>query len=316
MAPPSHARSHFLALPAELRVMIYKFALSYEDGLFSDNYPRFYVQRKDTFLKMTPNALKLVCRQFRDDTKGILLRVNDTMTFRSCVQGNVEERFADHISDRQRLVSTAQGDAPPYGFQTMIRFMPILRTPICRNLKRVNISLESITTKDHHTLVSQLVDRFVEPTFRHLEAFCKRSPHVRVFLLCRHCPGSMAKQQQSHRNLATVMDQLRGLNFLNSPIPVVFLGGTPLTLAERIATTKAHFATTLTVLRFRLEGFIRQLPRNLRVSLSAEPERKCFGGHPPTFSHCPFCLVERCSAHVCKCVPQLAALQKMFPNGC
>jgi hypothetical protein len=309
MAPPSHTRSHLLALPAELRVMIYKFALNYEDGLFSDDYPRFYVQRKGTSSKMTPNALKLVCRQLRGETKGILLRVNDTMTFRSyVVRGTLFDVFL-HTSDRQRLVSTAQGDAPPYGFQTMIRFMPILRMPICRNLKRVNISLESITTKGHHTLVSQLVDCFVGPTFRHLEAFCKRSPHVRVFLLCRHCPGSMAKQRQSHRHLAAVMDQLRGLNFLSSPIPLALLGSTPLTLAERIA-------ATLTVLRFWLEGFTRQLPWNLRVSLSAEPERKCFGGHPPTFSHCPFCLVERCSAHVCKCVPQLAALQKMFSNGC
>jgi hypothetical protein len=241
---------HSLDLPAEIRDIIYKFALRYDDGLMGEAYPSFCVYRKRSLLKMATNLLKLVCRQTRHETKGILLQVHDTFTFKTDVIRDMLYHMSRHplaAATWPRLVLTTDGSAPLYGFRTIGRFIDVLRAPVGRNLKRVNISLEIITTKDKTKIRDQLLDLFVQPKFAYLESYCQQNSGIRVHILCHHCPGSVAKKRESHRSLAAVMRQLRG-NYLRGP--QVFLMDHILALPirhEHIADYNTHFAAFLPV---------------------------------------------------------------------
>tara|TARA_R110002003_G_scaffold104_31_gene8470 strand:- start:3385 stop:4266 length:882 start_codon:yes stop_codon:yes gene_type:complete len=83
---PTSIRCRFFELPAELRDAIYRYALSYDNGLITAPHPRstptlFVNNEKIGPCNKDPKLLRYVCRQIFQETKGIMLKVN-TITFK------------------------------------------------------------------------------------------------------------------------------------------------------------------------------------------------------------------------------------------
>ncbi|KAH7378217.1 hypothetical protein BKA66DRAFT_571648 [Pyrenochaeta sp. MPI-SDFR-AT-0127] len=78
--------STLLGLPRELRDIIYQYSLSYDEGLIIEvncstkksHVPQMNIQgRHNQYLTQTPaNFLKLVCKQTREETRGVILKTN------------------------------------------------------------------------------------------------------------------------------------------------------------------------------------------------------------------------------------------------
>lgn len=92
----SGSRCLFLDLPAELRAMIYEYALTEKDGLIMDSSYRYSAHTASQ--KCDANQLKLVCKQLHAETRGLGLLYN-SLTIQDSIHrvwfGNFR-RFADH----------------------------------------------------------------------------------------------------------------------------------------------------------------------------------------------------------------------------
>jgi len=108
-APPS-APNRLLALPRELRDIIYEYALTEDNGLLlferrtlGEPYSpqRIFEGRRPTDPDVESNRLKYVCRQLYHETKGLGLKLND-LAMHSRRQVEAFVAFLDTCSDSQQ----------------------------------------------------------------------------------------------------------------------------------------------------------------------------------------------------------------------
>jgi hypothetical protein len=87
---PKISRCRLLELPRELRDEIYKFALTYEEGLRVTKNMKLFPAKLRPNAKgqggaalVEANTIELTCRQIYTETGGLTMRLNDTFTFKS-----------------------------------------------------------------------------------------------------------------------------------------------------------------------------------------------------------------------------------------
>ncbi|KAI4680747.1 uncharacterized protein J4E84_007887 [Alternaria hordeiaustralica] len=134
-APPS-APNYLLALPRELRDIIYEYALTEDNGLLlferrtlGEPYSsrRIFEGRRPTDPDVESNRLKYVCRQLYHETKGLGLKLNVlAMQSKRQVEGFVAHMHANHavVPGNLRQITVRINDDRVNPIPSHIRMFP------------------------------------------------------------------------------------------------------------------------------------------------------------------------------------------------
>lgn len=180
----------FLELPKELRDMIYEFALTFPDGLFYQTDKKIFSTSQKS--KKHFNRLKLVCRQFYEETRNMGLKNNELIfpfTPRSPLRASqLCIQFLDALPQKRlqsiRRITVMERPQPAPEIEGLMDLEAVLRlrtfcathTRISIVIRLVRLSPASLTLQNfnyhgfllmelNHKLGS-LPDDFNDPTFR------------------------------------------------------------------------------------------------------------------------------------------------------
>ncbi|KAF1916056.1 hypothetical protein BDU57DRAFT_213727 [Ampelomyces quisqualis] len=287
--------SPFLNLPAELRQIIFEKVFRYDNGLLVDFYPNLRVVDEGSLSLLDPNKLKYVNWQLHAETKGVLLRVNDTLSF-----GELDTAvyYARGGMQKARLDGPmANSDRALYLFA---HFADILKSPKFRKIKHIHISIITSHTSD---FLDHLTTVFLKDHFKRIERFCNDNPKINVYLALTSPTECAYTIEEELEVVSKVMNRLRG-HLLSYPSFNVHpaLGITEFSMQLDVLT--ARLAVLHAALKVRLAGYRRILPQNLRVKIrmaSGVYGRVDMGG---------------LSCSRCQGTGNLDHFSELYPNGC
>ncbi|KAF2134914.1 hypothetical protein P153DRAFT_392217 [Dothidotthia symphoricarpi CBS 119687] len=284
--PMQHSR--LLALPSEIRNMIYGFALTYEDGLASKGFPELGRATPkvrnggpESLTMIHANPLKFVCRKLYYDTRGLVFHLNNTFTFR--------------------------------GFTTFTAFLPILsilrrypvaRINICADLSHIN----DLSLPECIFLRQRVVAALAHKSVYEVENFCIRNPMTNVYLYLPSFPSSLTQLVTHHRAILTVLrgesHSLERLEAMTNAIIDLDLAGVRETMIRVLA--------KLLESRLQLAGLKYRLPKNLRIAFLVESGRYM---QWITCKHCQG--LDRERVFECeRCQRRITLLEEMLADGC
>jgi hypothetical protein len=208
---PSPCR--LLDLPRELRDEIYRYALTYGEGVRVTKKMKLYSAKLKLGAKgqggVTPveaNAIEYTCHQIYAETRGLTMRFNDTFTLKGC-----------HGDD--------------YGFWKFLEFAWKMGTTRCAP-KRIDI-YPDLTNETHHITAQDIHHRlllfydhlyddlkvvFAAPQQTLLQGFCMKHPDTTVFLHLKAPSALYNSLFTTYYMLDRRMRRLRALE-LETPVP-------------------------------------------------------------------------------------------------
>jgi hypothetical protein len=165
---PKISRCRLLELPRELRDEIYKFALTYEEGLRVTKNMKLFPAKLRLNAKgqgeaalVEANMIELTCRQIYTETRGLTMRLNDTFIFKSSA-------------------------ADEYGLPKFLEFAWKFQSTRCTP-KRIDIYPDFTSATHRHSLNfvrlhDDLTEVFAAPQQPFLRDFCEKHSDTVVLL--------------------------------------------------------------------------------------------------------------------------------------